>query len=287
MKHWFKIGVALGLVLACAHQTCAQAATPAPNYLQIFREEVKVGHAPAHAKTEMGWPRAFAKHNWPTHYIAMTSITGPAEAWYVTPWQSLADWERDTAAIAGNAALQAEMDRLSGEDAQHLTNGRSLVARYRADLSHRPGVNIPQQRYLSISIVRIRPGRNEDFEASRKISVDAHVKAGVNDNHSVYQVISGMPAGTFLIVTPMKSLAEVDASPQVHGQAFQDAIGDAGRKKLSELAGSGTIGAETMYFAFSPEMSYPPKEYMDADPGFWKPKAKAAPARKEAPPAKP
>lgn len=282
MKHCFRTCVAIGVFVALGYPMCAQAQnTPAPNYLQIFREEVKAGHTAAHAKTEAGWPRAFAKANWPSNYFAMTSITGPNEAWYLTPWDSLAAWEKDTAAIAANGSLQTETDRLSAEDSQHLNSVRSIVARYRADLSHRPGVNIATQRVFSITIVRVRPGRNADFEAARKISVDAHVKAGVNDNHSVYQVLSGMPSGTFLIITPMKSLAEVDAAPQLHGQAYRDAIGDEGRKKLSELA-AGSISAETNYFTISPEMSYPPKAYVDADPGFWKPKPAKVTVKKDA-----
>jgi len=264
--------------------TQAQDSTPAPNILQIFREDVKPGHGPAHVKTEVGWPRAFAKAKSTTYYTAMVSLTGPTEAWYVTGYDSLAAWEKNTESERANAVLQAELDRLSTEDGAHINAGRGIVARYRADLSHRPGVNIATMRYISLTIVRVRPGRSEDFEAARAILKAAHEKAGVKDNHSVFQVMSGMPNGTFFVITPMKSLAEVDATPEVHGGAYRDAIGDDGRKKLSELATSGTISSETIYFAFSPEMSYPSPTYLAADPGFWKPKPMKAPP---APPAKP
>lgn len=286
MKNCVRFTLAVGSLLAVGLPAYAQS-TPAPNILQIFREEVKVGHGAAHAKTEAGWPRAFTKANWPTHYVALTTVTGPSEAWFITGFESLAAWEKDTQATEATPALQAELDRLSAEDAQHINNGRTIVARYRADLSHRPGVNLPAMRYFSVTTVRVRPGRNADFEASRKISVEAHKAAGVMDNHSVFQVMSGMPIGTFLIITPMKSMAEIDAGPQVHGQTYQDAVGDEGRKKLSELATSGTISAETTYFRVSPGMSYPSPEYVAADPGFWKPKPvrMAAPAKKEEKPA--
>lgn len=288
MKHCIKTCLTIALLVAfgLSTQVQAQTNTPAPNLLQIVREEVKAGHGAAHTKTELGWPRAFAKANWPTNYTALVSLTGPGEAWYVTAWDSLAAWEKDTKATASNAVLSAELDRLSEEDGQHLNGLRSVVARYRADLSHRPGVSVPLQRYFSITIVRIRPGHNSEFEEARKINVEAHKKAGVNDNHSVFQVIFGMPAGTFLILTPYKSLEEADAAPQLHGQSFRDALGgEAGQKKLSELSASATISAETNYFAFSPEMSYPSKEYIAADPAFWKPKPAKAAAKKEDKPA--
>ena len=46
------------LSLLFAGSLAAQTMGPPP-YLQIFREEVKVGHGPAHVQTEAGWPRAF------------------------------------------------------------------------------------------------------------------------------------------------------------------------------------------------------------------------------------
>lgn len=282
MKRSARFCWSLVLVLAFGFPlyTQAQDSTPAPNILQIYREEVKPGHGPAHAKTEAGWPRAFAKAKSTTYYTAMTSLTGPTEAWFITGFESLEAWEKNTQAERENAALQTELDRLSTEDGGHLNMGRSIVARYRPELSHRPGVNIAKMRYLSITIVRVRPGRNEDFTAARAILKAAHEKAGVKDNHSVFQVMSGMPNGTFLVITPMKSLAEVDAFPQIHNEAYRNAIGDDGRKKLSELATSGTLNSETIYFAFTPGMSYVSPEWIAADPGFWKPKPmKAAPAK--------
>ena len=205
------------------------APTPPPKVLQIFREEVKPGKGAAHEKVEAGWPRAFAKANSPTHYTAMVSISGPSEAWFAAGFESFAAWEKDQKFNEGNAALQAELNQLSAKDGELLSNLRSIVATYREDLSHRPGFSFPLTRYFSMTIVRIRPGHNLDFEESRKISKAAHEKAGVKDNHSVWQVVSGMPNGTFLIITPMRSLAEMDATVQVHGKDFQYAVGDESR----------------------------------------------------------
>lgn len=282
MRQTIRLAVALAVLLGIALPAVAQslAPTPPPKVIQIFREEVKPGKNAAHAKVEAGWPRAFAKANSPTHYSAWVSSTGPSEAWFVTGFASFEAWEKDTKWNAANAALTAEMDQLSAQDGELISSGRSIVATYREDLSHRPGFVLPLVRYFSITIVRIRPGHNPDFEDARKIVKAAHEKAGVKDNHSVWQVVSGMPNGTFLIMTPMQTLAEMDAAPQVHGQAYRDAVGDEGRKKMRELAASGTMGSENIILAVNPKMSYPPKEYIDADPGFWAPKP--APVKKAA-----
>ena len=56
--------LAAGLSLLIAQSSIAQEMAP-PKMLQIIREQVKPGKTSAHEKVEMGWPRAYAKANWP------------------------------------------------------------------------------------------------------------------------------------------------------------------------------------------------------------------------------
>ena len=252
-----------------------------PRVLQIWREDVKPGKAAAHEKTEGGWPRAFRNANWPVHYIAMTSISGPNEAWYLTGYDSLAMWEKDRQDSSQNAALQAELDRLSAQDGELLSNIRSITAIYREDLSYRAkGANIGQMRYFYVTTIRIRPGHEADYIEANRIVRTAHEKANVPEHWAVFQVTLGMPTGTYLIFQPLKSLTEADAFTQTHGSMFQAAIGEDGRKKLTELDSAATLSRETNIFAFSPKMSYVSKEMASADPAFWTPKP--APAAKPA-----
>jgi hypothetical protein len=282
------------LALLCASVAIAQdVPTPPPAMIQIYREEVKPGKTAAHSKTEAAFVRDFKAAKASPNYIAMATITGPDEAWFIARYDSYAAYGKDMKDSYSNPVLRAATERDSAADGELLTASRGIVARYRADLSYRPGVSIPLTRYFTIAIVRIRPGHNADFENARKIIKAAHEKASLKYNYSVYQVSSGMPAGTFLIITPYKTLADLDAAAVIHGQAYQDAIGDDGRKKLTELASSGTIATDTMLFAVDPKMSYPNKETIDADPAFWAPKPVAtatgstAPTKKQAPPKAP
>ena len=293
MKRYLPLMCVLSLVLGSAVAALAQSATPAPGgppkVVQIYREEVKPGKVAAHEKVEAGWPRAFAKAKWPTHYLAMVSVTGPSEAWFLTGFDSLAAWEKDTRAAEKNTALTAELDQLSAKDGELLSGGRGLVSVYRDDLSYRAGVNIGQMRYFYLTMVRVRPGHDIDFAEWNKIIRSAHEKADVPEHWAVFQVTLGMPTGTYLIFQPLKLLTEVDDFPQTHGKAYQDATGDEGRKKLRELASAGILSYETNIFAFNPKMSYVSKETAAADPDFWTPKPKAAvkPAAAEKEAAKP
>ena len=249
--------------------------TPPPAMIQIYREEVKPGRTAAHAKTEAAFARDFKAAKASPNYTALVSVTGPDEAWFIARYDSYAAYGKDQKDTNSNPALKAVLDRDSAADGELLSTERSIVARYRADLSYRPGVSIPLTRFMTIAIVRVRPGHNSDYEDARKIIKAAHEKLALKFNYSVYQVQSGMAAGTFFVLTYYKTMADLDAAADIHGKAYEDAIGDDGRKKLSELASSGTIATDTMLMAVDAKMSYPNKETIDADPAFWAPKPSA------------
>jgi hypothetical protein len=268
------------LVLSAAVPLAGEEPGPPPKVLQIFREEVKPGKSAAHEKFEAGWPKAFAKANWPTHYIALSSLTGPNEAWFAAGYDSFAAWEKDQKDLEKNAALTTEMERLSEKDGEFISSGRGLVAINRDDLGYGPHVDIAKMRYFRIVTFRVRPGHDNDFTNAVKIVKDAYKKANVALSWAVYQVSAGLPSPTFMVWIPMRSLDEADAALKAM-KAIQEAEGEEGQKALSKAASEGYISVEQNYFAISSKMSYPPKEWVALDPAFWAPKPAATPAKKE------
>ena len=79
----------------------------------------------------------------------------------------------------------------------------------------------------------------------------------------------------------MKSAAEVDQS-FAQDKQFMASMGEDGMKKFSELLAVAIETSQRNLFAFTPSMSYPPDEWIKADPDFWKPKPHAAAANKKA-----
>jgi len=253
--------------------------TPPPKVLQIIREVIKPGHGPAHTKVEAGWPAAFTKANAGGHYIAMTSTTGPGEALFVAGWDSFAAFEQDGQANEKNAALMAELDRLAQVDGEHLSNFNNVFATYREDLSYRAPVSIPKMRHFSITTYRVKPGRTAEFAAARKHISAVHEKRNMDEHWAVYQVTSGMPAGTFLLIMPLKSMAELDAAAAMHDKAYEDALAAESQNKLGDLMNASLDSSTNMLFSFSPKMSYPPKEWTVADAFWTAPKKVDAPAK--------
>lgn len=267
---------ALGTLSLLAAVGAAAQEGPPPKVLSIIREQVKPGKTAAHEKVEMGWPRAWAKANWPNGWIAMTSVSGPPEAWFVSAWDSYAAMEKDRENVDKNPALKAEDEQLANQDGDLLTGWTNILASYREDLSYRPNINVAKMRYFSVTTYRVNSGRAREFNAWRRLAKELHEKAKVEEHLAIYQVVSGAPAGTFLMFVPRKSIAELDTDP--HDKAYQDAVGEEGRARISELQHEALFSTTAQIFSFSPKMSYVSKEFAANDPDYWTPKP---------PPAKP
>lgn len=247
--------------------------TTQPNFLQIVREEVKVGRDAEHARIEAGWPATFEKAKSPSYYLAMVSLTGPPEAWFVIPFESHAAMATQMKSES-EPVLAAELARLSRADADVLNGSRTILARARKDLSYGAFPDTGKQRFWEITIFRVRPGREDAFAAAAKAYAAAVARAGADVGFRVYQVMAGMPEPTYLIFSSATSYADFDkfmAADVAIMKAFtpEDA-------KTFEKFFDGAISSETHRFRLSPEMSYVPKETRAQDPAFWMPKKPAA-----------
>ena len=262
----------LFIVLGGLSLAAAQEQGP-PKVLTIIREFVKPGKAGmVHEKTESAFVQAFARAKWPTHYLAVTSLSGKQRALFLIGYDSFAVWEKDSQAAEKNAALSAALDRAGMADGELLSgiDGGTFV--YRADQSLRAGtVEIGKMRYFEISSFHVKPGHAKDWDEAVKLVTAAYEK--MPEVHwAVFEAIYGAPSGTFLVFTPMQSLSEVDKA-LARDKAFEAAMGEAGMKRLGELSREAIEYSEGNLFQFAPKMSYVSDDWVKADPDFWKPKA--------------
>ncbi len=63
------------------------------------------------------------------------------------------------------------------------------------------------------------------------------------------------------------------------GKKLMDSMGEEDWKKLDKLYGECVESAHSELFSINPRQSYPPEEWIAADPEFWKPKHAMAPAK--------
>lgn len=251
-----------------------------PKVLTIYREYTKPGKSGSpHEKTESAFVRANMEAKWPTHYLAVESLSGKSRALFLTGYESFAAWEKDTLAMQKNTTLSAALDRAWAADGDLLSETDSSALAFREDYSLRPEVDIAHTRYFEISLYQVRHGHDKDWDDIVKMVIAAYKK--IPDAHwDAYQVVYGLQNNTYVIFNPMKSAAEIDKG-LAQGKEFEQAMGAEGMKKLSELSAAAIESSQTNLFVFNPRMSYPNDEWVKADPEFWKPKAAAHAATKK------
>ena len=245
--------------------------TSQPNLIHIWRESVKPGRAADHAAHEAGYPAAFAKAGSPDHYLALTSVTGPSEAWYVTPFKSHAAIGESFKLEAKDPTLAAELARLARVDAEFINGVEIIQAMARPDLSIGTYPDIAKARFFEITVYRLRPGQVSQFEAAAKAWGAAVKRAAPAMGARVYQVIAGMPSPTFLVFSSVEDYAEFDRV-DANVEAAWKASTPEEQETIRKFAAEAVLEEVSNKFRLDPVQSYVPKETRDKDPGFWQPK---------------
>jgi hypothetical protein len=273
---------ALVLSTAAAGTAHAQGMqTTQPKFLHIVREQVKTGRAADHAKWEAGWPAAYAKAKNPYNYLALSSVTGPSEAWYVLGFASQAAYGESMAREDADASLRAELDRLSRGDAEFVSEITSIEALARPDLSYGAFPDLATMRFWEITTFRVKPGHDDDFAAAAKAWAAASERSAPKASWRTYEVVAGMPGPTFLVFSSYGSFADFDKAA-TDGEATYKGLTFEERTALQKYSSDATLSTVTNRFRLDPGMSYVPAETRQKDPAFWMPKPAASPGAKSA-----
>jgi len=278
------LGLSLAVTCSCIGMAQDKMASGPPKVMVITREFTKPGKGGAmHDKSEGVFVQAMAKAKWPTHYIGFNALSGKNRADFFVGYDSFEAWEKDNAAIGKNAALSAVLDHASVADGDLLDSMDQGVFTYDEDLSYKPTQDVSNMRFLEVSTYHVRPGHDAEWNDVVKIVKDGHAKAGTSAHWDMYELMYGGDGGTFLVLTPMHSLSEVDRG-FAEDKQFDAAVGKDGLKKLDEEFGSAVDVTDHQLLGVNPHMSYVSDDWVKASPDFWKkpaPMAKpvAAPAK--------
>jgi hypothetical protein len=191
--------------------------------------------------------------------LGATSVSGPSETWFFEMLDSFASLEDLDKTLPMAAVGVPYSDDV-------VPPARTLIALYRPNLSHRwdeAAKMIPKARYFLVSIYRIRPGAQAGFADLVRMRTSRFESINFDQPEIAYQIISGMPSGTFLFITPLASLATFD-----DGLAkTPDGLKEIGAEQ--KLAAEVEMGHESFLFRIDPRNSYVSDEFASADPEFW------------------
>lgn len=284
MKIVTPVLLVLSFAVAGSSFAAAQEAPTVPKVLQVTREFVKPGKSGAiHDRSESNFVQAMTRAKFPTHYIALSSMSGKMRALYLTGYPSFAAWQKDNDSIDKNAAFSSELDRLSMADGELLDAMDEFVFYYDEDTSYRPNPDLSQARYMEVQSYHVKPGHDKDWTELAKMAIEADKKAGTSAHWATYELAYG-GGDEYLILSADKSMADIDQG-FAEGKQFEAAMGEDGMKKFSELIRATIESSDSQLFSINPRQSYVSEDWIKADPDFWKPKT-AAPAAKPAAPEK-
>jgi hypothetical protein len=271
MRYRILSAVALSTLILPAAIAIAQdaGATPPPNVLVIVREYLKPGQSGSpHAKTEGAYVKAMSDAKWPTHYIAMDSISGPNRSLFMLAYDSLDAWGKDMEAENANATLSAATDEATIADGALLEKSEEQAFLYHPEMSVHASVDVPQQRYWEFTSFRIKPGHDKEWNELVKMYVDGFNKIP-GAHWAIFESQWGENNGGYWIsINPMRSLAEADKG-LADSKAFYAAQGDANMQHAGELAAACIESTQTNLFVVNPKMSYAADAWATDAPEIW------------------
>ncbi len=154
-----------------------------------------------------------------------------------------------------------------------ITSSRGEIRRARMDLSSgvaEPSVlmkTIGQSRFVRTTMVRVRPGRAPNYEEQVKM-----IPGSSGPPRVVSQSVAGQNGTVYYVTFFGKSMGDFETPglPQLLGDRYAE---------YSKMTAENVLGVETTISRYLPELSNPPEQIAAADPGFWNPKPKPAPAK--------
>ena len=267
------IGATIAFVLLGALAFCQAQ----QNYLDIYTVQVKPerrAEFDAIAKKIAAANRQNNGDNW----LAMEMTYGPGNR--VAFISTRANYgEVETAMGAFMQAMEKSygkaVEKVFQDFSQTLVSSQGEIRRRRMDLSSNPPADpaayaqlIAGSRWLRTSVVRVRPGQSENFEALLKDLKAAREKASPPITVLVSQAVAGTEGNVYYLTNLQSSMAGYDAMPTVH-----QLLGDEGYAKYLKTTGEAVLNSETVINRYLPELSNPPAAIVALAPEFWGPKA--------------
>jgi hypothetical protein len=264
----------LAFFLLTASLAFAQTPPQPPKVLRINRQTIKPGRAAAQERIWTLAAHAMARTKYPATVLALSSVTGESEAWFLESHESFASVEDADAFVEKTPALKWSLGQYETQNGELVSGVHRLLAVYRKDLSYHGeqlAQDLPKMRYLSVVMVRLHPARDAEFADAVKLVTGSYEKINSDQPLVIYQVVSGAPGPAYLFFSPMVSLKTMDEAP-VRGRAIRESMGEENAATMLKTSAAVTAASESFLFALNPRMSYVSKEFAAIDPEFWIPK---------------
>jgi hypothetical protein len=268
MRKILVLGLVVLFVGSLAFAADNSTSSALPKYILLNREDIKIGRMADHDALMHQMIQTINSTNADFHFVAATSVTGSQSDFVgIGMFNSYADIEKgmDTLRQAVKANLQnADFMRESQES--HV-GSRVTIAKLQPDLSHGGDkLNLGSGRYWDVTMIEVKPGAEDDFEQLAKEYVDLHEKNKIDVSWAVYQVQYGGAGSTYVYITPLRSLADLDID---RSAAYKSAFTPGVSSRFNTAFRQQVTEVKSMLLAMRPDISRPEQSIVAANPEFW------------------
>jgi hypothetical protein len=260
---------------AAPQQPSAANAMAAPPVLWIERQTVSPDNKAAFIDTIHKQLDLFHEHQVVFRVLGLAGAAPDMnEFLFLIHFNSFAEMDQyEERSAAMPAEYQKRMQELVDQEAKLSQFHQVMAAVFRPDLSYRADAGaVAKARLLWTCQFIVPAGHMPEFESDIHFLSDLYAKAGVDDHFFLYQTLAGAESTTFLVLRPLKALADWDKP----APALDKFLDDAGKFRLAHiwkdesLSGPGT-SVERLY-VLRPDLSQTSDKFASFNPDFWHPK---------------
>jgi len=124
--------------------------------LEIYRDFLRPGSEAAYGDIERDIARVCIELGFPHSYLAIESLTGPKEVWFLNGWESSAEQEHVADDYAKNALLVAALEKHAKRKASLVLTPVEVFANYRQHSEGGEPWRMGIGRFLVITVTRAR-----------------------------------------------------------------------------------------------------------------------------------
>jgi hypothetical protein len=264
--------------------------TGPPKFLNIAHQELKPGAGGPYDASQAAIATSYNRENIPIYWMELDSFTGPSEALYLEFFDSSEALDKAAEVMEKALIAHPEIAQMQDHLLQENTSGaETVLAVRRDDMGYRVNtIDMAKMRYLRISTIFVHPGYERAFLQAEWTLSGAYEKVNAQTPWVVYEVNAGLPAPTFIVLMPMRSLEDLDQSLATDS-ALHKPENESVEENLQELARVAYGNVDTHLYRVNQKASRVSKEFAAGDPQFWsvppsaEPEAGAAKAPRPAP----
>ena len=86
--------------------------------------------------------------------------------------------------------LSSVLEMLDREEGDLLLESREVTAVFHPEISYRPEFDWAQMRLLGVITIQLRPGHHAEYLQNRKLVMEAHERASLDEHILIYTVSS-------------------------------------------------------------------------------------------------